>query len=58
MAYQRKTRDEWRISGNYGYGWDVECTEDTAREARARLREYRENGGGAYKLTKHRVKVK
>lgn len=57
MAHQRKTRDEWRISGNYGYGWDVECTEDTLREARARLREYRENGGGAYKLTKHRVKI-
>lgn len=53
----RKTRDEWRISGNYGYGWDVECVEDTPRESRQRLKEYRENGGGAYKLTKHRVMI-
>lgn len=52
MTRQRKTRDEWRISGNYGYGWDVERV-----EARARLREYRENGGGTYKLAKHRVKI-
>ena len=57
MAYRRKTRDEYRISGNYGYGWDVECTEDTPSEARKRLKEYRENGGGRYKLTKHRVKI-
>lgn len=56
MAYQRKTHDEYRISGNYGYGWDVECTEYTRREALAQLKAYRENGGGIYKLTKHRVK--
>jgi hypothetical protein len=25
MAKQRKTRDEWHLETNYGYGWEVEC---------------------------------
>ena len=57
-AYIRKTRDEWEILGNYGYGWDVECTEATAREARERLREYRDNGTGVYRLVKRRVTLR
>lgn len=43
VGYVRKTRDEWVIEGNYGYGWDEVCAEDSRREAVARLREYREN---------------
>ena len=57
MARQRTTRDEWQIWGNYGYGWDEECSESTRKEALQRLREYRENGGGQYQLRKRRIKI-
>lgn len=45
MSYKRKTRDVWNIEVNYGYGhgWEVECTEYSLREAKERLKEYREN---------------
>jgi hypothetical protein len=33
----------WRIMANYGQGWEYECFETIWTEARARLREYREN---------------
>jgi len=31
---------EWRIEGSYGQGWEEVTAEDTAKEARARLKEY------------------
>ena len=42
---QRKTRDVWEVQGLYpgACGWECVTTEDTYREARARLREYRNN---------------
>lgn len=43
MAYQRKTQDEYQVQGNYGQGWELETAEDNRKEARTRLREYREN---------------
>ena len=43
MAYKRKTRDIYKIMVHYGQGWEHDCTEFTMREARARVREYREN---------------
>lgn len=45
MAYQRKTRDCWRLFVNYGYGhgWEHELTEYSREEGRKRLQEYREN---------------
>ena len=58
MAYIRKTIDRWDIIGNYGYGWDCECSEYTYKEAKQRLTEYRENGGGCYRLEKRREKSK
>lgn len=59
MPYQRKTRDEYEVQGNYGHGhgWEVETTETTRKEARARLREYQENGPGAYRIVKRRVPI-
>lgn len=55
--YIRKTRDEYNIEGLYAYGWETVCCEDTWREARARLREYRENEPGtAFRIKKARVK--
>lgn len=43
MARQRKTRDEYRVWLNYGQGWEHETSEDSAREAVAQVRTYREN---------------
>lgn len=41
---------EYHVMGNYGYGWDSEyCSEDLA-DAKARLKEYQQNGGGRYRL--------
>jgi hypothetical protein len=58
MAYKRKTRDEWEMWSNYGYGWECELVEDSYAEACARIREYRENAPqGSYKLRKRRVRL-
>jgi hypothetical protein len=41
----------WEVQGNYGpHGWETECTESTRAEALQRLREYRANGPGAYRI--------
>ena len=56
MTYVRKTIDRWDIIGNYGYGGECECSEYTWKEAKQTLREYQENGGGSYRLEKHREK--
>ncbi len=56
MAYIRKTVDRWDIMSNYGYGWECECSEYTYKEAKERLKEYRENGSGCYRLEKRREK--
>ena len=59
MTYIRKTRDRWDIETNWGYGWDVECSEYTGKEARQTLKEYRENYAGmaAVRMRKHREKL-
>ncbi len=61
MAYQRKTRDRWDIETNYGYGWEVENSEYTRKDARRSLREYRENlqayGKCEVRMTKHRERL-
>lgn len=36
-------RYEYEIQGNYGYGYECVTTEETKKEALARLKEYREN---------------
>ncbi len=36
----RKTRDEWTIQGNYGYGWDDLTAHDSWKDARDELRDY------------------
>lgn len=59
MAYIRKTRDEWQLLGNYGFGdgWEILTCEDSRKEIRERLKEYRENEGGNYKIVCKRVKI-
>jgi len=58
MAYVRKTYDEYNIVTNYGYGWEVECTEETMNEAHQRKKEYLENARGlsGIKIVKHRAR--
>lgn len=41
MAYKRKTKDRWDIETNYGYGWEVENSEYTRKDAKRSLQEYR-----------------
>ena len=56
MAHQRKTRDEFQVHGNYGFGYEEVTAEDTRKEALARLREYRENEPGtSFKLVTRRI---
>lgn len=45
---------EYEIHGNYGHGFECECSEDNRRDALQRLKEYRENGPGQYKLVRVR----
>lgn len=49
---------EYQVQGNYGHGhgWECETTEDNRRDALARLREYRANGPGQYRLRRCVVK--
>lgn len=57
MPYIRKTEDEFDIEAYYGHGWEIVTCEDTYREARKRLREYRENEPGvSFRIKKRRVK--
>lgn len=56
----RKTRDEYRIEVNYGYGhgWEHEISEDTLAEARKRRDEYRLNAPQyPVRIRKRRVKL-
>lgn len=56
MPYKRKTKDVYHVQGNYGYGhgFETECTEYIWKDAKQRLKEYRENGPGVYRLIKRR----
>ena len=43
MSYTRKTQNVYIIQQDWGQGWEDVMQEDTHPEARARLKEYREN---------------
>lgn len=58
--YQRKTVDVWEVQGNYGYGhgWEDVYSADSFKDARERLREYRENEPEyRHRLRSRRVKI-
>jgi hypothetical protein len=55
MPYVRKTADEWHLEGHYGHGWELLTAEDSRREILARLKEYRDNEGGTYRVRCRRV---
>ena len=57
MKRQRKTVDEFTVQGYFaGAGWEDLTTEETRKEARARLKEYRANQPGVYRIVCRRVK--
>ena len=59
MAYERKTVDRWDIETNCGYGWEVESSYDTYKEAKediAGYREYTGAYGGCARIVKRRVR--
>lgn len=56
--YIRKTRDEYNIEGNYGYGWDYIITAEDKKDAKRLLKEYQENESNyPHRIKKHRVKI-
>lgn len=57
MSYNRKTIDRWDIETNYGYGWEVEISEYTLKEAKQQYKCYLENCSGAVRLVKRREKI-
>jgi len=58
MTYKRKTQDEFQIWGDYGQGFEELIAESTRKEAKARLKEYRENQPeGNYKIVVKRIPI-
>ena len=55
--YIRKTKDEYEIQGDCGYGWDCETTEETWKEAKAQAKCYRENVDYPIRIVKKRIKL-
>ena len=57
--YTRKTKDEYVLMTNYGYGdgWEEVLREETFAEAKQRKKEYAENMPQyLYKIVKRRIK--
>jgi len=60
MSKPRKTRDEYALQGDYGYGhgWEDLTAADTREEIRQYRRDYRENEPGTpLRVVKRRVKI-
>jgi len=58
MAYVRKTRDSFELQANYGYGWEIETTEETRKLAREQIKCYRDNVPGInIKIVKRRERI-
>lgn len=60
MAYIRKTRDEYQLLCNYGYGdgWEYVLSEDSMKEAKQRKKEYIENmPQHSYRIVKKRIPI-
>jgi len=55
--YKRKTRDEWQLHSNYGYGWECECIAENFVDAKRLVREYRENTTGEHKIVLKRIVI-
>lgn len=59
--YKRKTRDVWDVEVDYGYGYEVVCTEENINDAITTVRDYIENvekyGQGKVRCRKHRIPI-
>lgn len=44
----------WVIQGNYGYGWEDLTQSESYKEARANLKDYRNNEPTAHRLIRRR----
>ncbi len=55
-----KGQREWILQSDYGYGdgWEDLCAEEFRTEINQRLKEYRENEGGIYRVVTRRVTEK
>lgn len=59
MAYVRKTKDYYEIQScsNDGTVWSTESSNDTMKEAKRELKEYRENGYHNVRIKKVRIPI-
>lgn len=57
MTHVRTTVDCWRFYGNYGAGWEHECTEFTRTEMAENRKAYSENSQFPTKIVKGREKI-
>jgi len=60
MAYQRKTKDIYVVQGYFSaqYGWENVTAEETWKECKIRLKEYRENDPKhVYRFKRTREKI-
>jgi hypothetical protein len=58
MAYIRKTKDYWDIEQNAGYGWEVVTCEESKKDVRQSLKDYRLNQPEfPVRSIKHREKI-
>lgn len=57
MAKERKTVDVYVIESLYpgGYGWEYDTCETDRKEAKQRLKEYRENSPYPVRMRKRRI---
>lgn len=53
--YIRKTKDEWWVMTNYGYGWECEAVCSSKNKAIQDARAYLENTNAQVRIEKHRV---
>ena len=53
---QRITKTVYVVQGNYGQGFEDENEEETRKDGRRSLKEYRENGPGVYRLVSRNVR--
>lgn len=62
MKYVRKTKDQWDIETNWGYGWEIESSydaddyDDPYKSAKEDAKEYR-IAGARTRIIKRRVKI-
>lgn len=54
---QRKTKDEWHVEVNYGNGWELECVEESRKDAVEQRRCYHQNCQYPVRICKRRIRL-